>query len=196
MKHSTILVCLLVSSTFAAPAPMCTFTPLDIQPTATRKLKDKCFHDSDPPGNNLAHLPTGRHTFADIPFTIGEGLIQLSGVGNPGCVEGIVVGQRFAKLYLLLGTAWSAESEEKIEIAYGKDVRDWHAGFADDDGVTRSQLAWRGDNALAQTANHKIRLYVRTWENPKPDEKVISIDFISARTGAAPFCVAMTTSDR
>jgi hypothetical protein len=33
-----------------------------------------------------------------------------------------------------------------------------------------------------------------TWKNPKPDKKVVSIDYIGRKeeTPAAPFCVAMT----
>jgi hypothetical protein len=40
----------------------------------------------------------------------------------------------------------------------------------------------------------RVRLYLTTWANPKPDKKVVGINYLSkkADTVAAPFCVAMT----
>jgi hypothetical protein len=36
-----------------------------------------------------------------------------------------------------------------------------------------------------------------TWKNPKPDQKIVSIDFRGRKdeTVAAPFCVAITAED-
>ena len=58
--------------------------------------------------------------------------------------------------------------------------------------VTRGKKAWEGKNEPAQGFNASIRLYLATWNNPHPDKAVVSIDYISAQTDAAPFCVAMT----
>jgi hypothetical protein len=36
------------------------------------------------------------------------------------------------------------------------------------------------------------RLYHRSWENPRPDVEVLSIDFVSRMTRSGPFLVALT----
>ena len=57
-------------------------------------------------------------------------------------------------------------------------------------------MAWKGENEHAKSLNAKIRLYLTTWENSKPDKKVVSIDFSSTKeTPCAPFCVAMTAEE-
>jgi hypothetical protein len=40
-------------------------------------------------------------------------------------------------------------------------------------------------------------LYLTTWKNPKPNQKIVSIDFLSRKdeTIAAPFSVAMTAEE-
>jgi hypothetical protein len=55
-------------------------------------------------------------------------------------------------------------------------------------------VAWKGDNELAKKYKCRLRLYLTTWENPYPDKKVVSIDYIGKKeeTVAAPFCVAIT----
>jgi hypothetical protein len=79
-----------------------------------------------------------------------------------------------------------------IPIEYGKDVLDWWC-HADSGEPTRGKVAWKGENDGAKTLNATIRLYLTTWENPKPDLKIKSIDYSSTKqTQAAPFCVAIT----
>jgi hypothetical protein len=196
-----------------APAPDQASTPLDLQPKANHKLKEE-FHNATLMGNHLGSLPTGKQRFAEVPFTVGEALIQLGSTqvaGMPKKVEGIPVGRPFAKLRVLHACGHKAdedyvigsylvryadESTEKIDVVYGKDVRDWW--YADGDlEPTRAKVAWKGDNDAAKGLNSKIRLYLMTWENPKPDKKVVSIDLISAdESPAALFCVAMTVEGK
>jgi hypothetical protein len=114
--------------------------------------------------------------------------------------------RKFDKLHILHGTGFSDADDtviaryivhyadgttEKAEIAYGKDVRDWWAGV-DSGKVSRGTLAWEGSNAAATRSNSKVRLYLATWKNPKPEQKVESIDVVSSQGGAAPFCLALT----
>ena len=46
--------------------------------------------------------------------------------------------------------------------------------------------------AAAKKSNCHLRLYLTVWENPHQEKTVASIDFVSAMTVAAPFCVAIT----
>jgi hypothetical protein len=41
-------------------------------------------------------------------------------------------------------------------------------------------------------ANIPLRLFIKTWHNPRPAVSIATIDFLSERTGAAPFLVALT----
>jgi hypothetical protein len=192
----------------AVPAPKQKLVFIDLQAKANHKLKDD-FHSATYPGNNLAELTKGEKTLAKVKFSIGESLLQLGSTNvadKPDKIEGIKVGQTFTRLHILHACGYREEentvigsyiihyadkTKATIEIAYGKDVRDWWAN-QDLNDVTRGKLAWEGTNAEVKKRNAKIRLYLTTWKNPHPKKKVVSIDYTSAKTKSAPFCVAMT----
>jgi hypothetical protein len=207
----------------AAPAPDQAVTYIDLQPKANQKLKD-LFH-SNTEGNNLASLPTGEQKLEGVKFKIGEGLIQLGSKvvqDRPEKVEGIKVDRTFTTLHILHATGYGGgpnqpgtagfveddtligkyivnyedKTKQEIEIVYGKDVRDWFYAEGEAD-VSRGKVAWKGENERAKALNCGLRLYLSTWKNPKPDKKVVSIDYISTGdTAAAPFCVAMTAETK
>ena len=84
------------------------------------------------------------------------------------------------------------KSQETIAVVYGKDIADWWYTEGATE-LSRAKVAWKGENDVAKNQGSKIRLYLRTWRNPEPQRKVVSIDFGSASyTGASPFCVAIT----
>jgi hypothetical protein len=170
-------------------------------------------------GNSLADLVMGEQTFAKKKFKIEDGLIQLGGLkvkNKPIAVTGIKVGRRFIKLNILQGTTFGSQGEEgdpffvpdgtligefkvyyedntatRIPILYGRHVRDW----SDPDrlkSITRGVVAWEGTNPHLKQTGQKIRLYMTTWDNPQPRKLVRHIDYHSANTVCAPFCVAMT----
>jgi hypothetical protein len=121
--------------------------------------------------NDLAELPTGIQTFADVEFDV-RGLIQVAGTelqsvgGNyPERVNGIRVGQKFKNLHVLHATGWQAEngavigsyilhyvdgSEKEFEIVYGAHVLDWWAITDTAPSSDNSVVAWTGSNALAR----------------------------------------------
>jgi hypothetical protein len=184
---------------------------LDLQPKANQKLSET-FHGATAGANDLADLPRGEQTLAGVKFRIGEGCIQLTSThqqlaDKPEKVEGITVDKKFAKLHILHATGFKADDDDivgeytvnwddgsstTIPIVYGKDVLDWW--YTDDTPEpTRGKVAWKGENELAKSLNSKIRLYLTTWENTKPQQTVKTIDFSSTRQKeAAPFCVAIT----
>jgi hypothetical protein len=214
---------IVLSASFVAAATDPGSTCIDLQPKANQKLADN-FHNQDFQGNNLTQLPQGESVFGDVRFKIEDKLIQLNCKyieDKPDKVEGILVGKKFATLYLLHATGFGAfgnpgdplyiqdgtaighytvkyedNSEEIIPIVYGEDVRDW---FNHDQSkpATRGKVAWEGENEFARQFNAKLRLYLTAWKNPKPDKKVLTIDYTrEGESVAAPFCVAMTVADK
>jgi hypothetical protein len=187
---------------------------VDLQPQANVKLKDD-FHSGKYAGNNLANLPTGKQTFAETKFKIGEGLLQLGSSNvpdKPDKIEGIKVGRTFKKLQFLHACGHNAPDDTVIakyvinyeddttaeaEVAYGKHVVDWWS-YPDQKAPTEGKVAWEGENEPAKEFNAKIKLYLMTWENPHPKKKVKTIDFVTTAkdAGAAPFCVAITAEDK
>jgi hypothetical protein len=184
-------------------------TYLDLQPKANLKLTEPL--QDGRPANNLAALPRGDQKLGGVKFNIGDRLIQLEGPGKtfPTKVEGIAVGRKFAKLFILHAAGrclavkdgavigkyvvhYRDKSQATIEIVYGKDVRDWWE-LSDARQVTRAAVAWEADNPVRKETRTKVRLYLTTWENPHPKKEVARIDYVSTPgTPAWLFCVAMT----
>jgi hypothetical protein len=194
------------------------FTYVDLQAHANHQLTE----DFSAEGNNLGQIPTGEQTFGGVKFNIGKGFIQLGSKvmdKMPEKVEGIKVGKAFARLHILHatqfgggpnreGSTWFVKDDTPIgeyrvryedrsvatiPIVYGKDVRDWF--FIDGEkGVSRGSVVWKGDNKRAMQVGARLRVYMTTWQNPRPGKKVVAIDYVSKKGEcvAAPFCVAMT----
>jgi hypothetical protein len=195
------------------------FAYIDLAGKTTYKLSDDL--GVEKLQGNTVTVPQGEQTFEGIKFKIGEGVIQLGGsfwTDPPVKVEGITVGKKLVKLHILHATGYGRtgpgsprhvgedtpigeytlhyedKSTETIPVVYGVDVRDW---WSDDKKTSRSLVAWRGDNDAAKRLNSTIRLYLTTWENPKLDQKVVSIDYLKVGDNpAAPFCVALTAEEK
>jgi hypothetical protein len=191
---------------------------LDLQPHGTHKLADDS--PSGTPGNNLAGVPTGEKEFVGVKFRVGEKYLQLGSPlfrdERPEKVEGVKVGRAFAKLHILHATGYGSSGPGSpkhvpddaviaeyvvrydggdtatIEVAYGKDVRDyWFSPRSP--GVSRGKVAWEGDSEAATKQSMRVRLYLTTWDNPKPGKRVTAIDFVRKKdTPAAPLCVGLT----
>jgi RNA polymerase sigma factor (sigma-70 family) len=175
--------------------------PIDLGPHVNQKLKER-FHNYRE-GNDLATLPTGRQIFAGMAFTVGGGVVQVGGE-KPAQVVGIKVDAQALKLHFLHASGFCGnfprntpigkyvvhyddKTTEEIEIVYGRDVVDWwvQPGVAD---PTRSKVAWEGQNALSP-----IKLFLTTWENPHPDKRIVTLDYVA--TGGNPFCVAISAEN-
>jgi hypothetical protein len=199
----------------AAPAPGDSApTFIDLAPHTNVKLTDN-FHSGDTAGNNLAKLPTGKQTFAEVKFKVGEGVIQLGSSlvkEKPEKVEGIKVGRLVGKLHFLHACGYQAPDDTVIakyvvhyddkttadvEVAYGRDVVDWWIPPGRKD-PTKGKVAWEGKNEATDGSDTKIQLYLTSWENPHPKKKVVSLDFVATAPDgqAAPFCVAITAEDK
>ena len=174
---------------------------IDLGPHINQKLNERFHNYRD--GNDLATLPNGRQNFAGIAFTVGGGVVQLGGE-KPAKVAGIKVGAKAVKLHFLHACGFSGsvplntrigkyvvhyddKSTEEIEIVYGKDVVDWwvQPGVSD---PTRSKVAWEGQNAFSA-----IKLFLTTWENPKPEKRIVTLDYVAI--GGTPFCVAISAEN-
>jgi hypothetical protein len=192
------------------------FVFVNLRPNANHHLTDRIGRIQ---GSNLASLPTGEQTFAGVKFNVENDLLQLHSQRLPEPrapkVDAIAVGRTAHKLHFLHGTAFGysnfAISDDRqiaeytvhyeggstaaIPVLYGRDVRDWmspeECRFAQ-----RGKLAWVGDNDESKSLERHLYLYLGTWENPKPEKRIATIDY--AKVGdspAAPFCVAITAEE-
>jgi len=139
----------------------------------------------------------------------------------PERVQGIGLQRKVNRLQVLHGTVHPAPegatvgcyvwhyadgSQHETPIVYGQDVREWWwqrgsplvtSNFAYRRGdpqtqVTRARVAWTGGNAVTRIHGEELRLYLSTFENPKPDLVVTHLDYVSKLTPSAPFTVAVT----
>jgi WD40 repeat protein/tRNA A-37 threonylcarbamoyl transferase component Bud32 len=82
--------------------------------------------------------------------------------------------------------------QANIPIVHGSDVRDYWQfpeSAADDPTLV---VAWSGSSAHSRQYGATTRLYKSTWENPRPDLPIDTLDFVHADTHAAPILVAIT----
>jgi hypothetical protein len=134
----------------------------------------------------------------------------------PTRVDGIPIQQRFHRLHLLQGT-WDREVDGtsiatlvwnfadgqrcETEIVYGRHVRAWWVGHDGSRVTPDARIAWEGTNPAATDyradfpvgePGKELRLFVATWDNPRPEVEVTSLDLVSRETQSAPFVVAIT----
>ncbi len=166
-----------------------------------------------PGGNHLGSMPRGRQKFADVEFDV-RGVIQVTGTqaefagaAFPEAQSGIKVGRRCKRLHFLQGAGWRSEDGTTIgkyvlhyadgqtatlNVVYGIDVRDWWANDAEPRDAKAATVAWSGSNPAAEASGTSIRLFKRTYENPKPDLTIETLDVLSAQADSAPFLIAVT----
>ena len=166
--------------------------------------------------DNTLDLAAGTQVLAGVEFQIGNRMIQLQGNAQPEmppAASGIPVHRRVVRLYILHATQHGkpshgvAEGEliaeyrvryadgelATIPVRIGEDVRDWWS--KDQEPLSRSQIAWAGNNKVALAAGCYLRLYLSTWKNPHPEKIVESIDYVTMASKADPFCLAITAEE-
>ena len=157
-------------------------------------------------GNDLSEFSRVQK-LAGVDFDI-RGLIQLSGSlwknQFPEIVRGIRVAQRCRRLHLLQSARGYLEPEGipiakfvvhymggqqvEIPVIYGQTVRLWRVQSDSKRETSNAVEAWTGSNPVAGA----IRIFKSTWENPRPQEEIATIDFVSLNRTAVPFLIAIT----
>jgi hypothetical protein len=162
--------------------------------------------------SDLSWLPRGLQTFAGVEFDV-RGVIQLAGRNllssrYPAAVNRLKLNRMCRALHFLHATAWSAPDgtqighfrvlysdgeERQVPIIYGVDVRDWTlaTGRTEPEGQ-KPEIAWIGKSPLSQSQGTTLRLFKSSWENPAPQTRLDTLDYVSAQTNCAPFLIAIT----
>lgn len=87
-------------------------------------------------------------------------------------------------------------TRKEYEIVYGRHVRDCEVYYDPLTTTDLGRVAWEGEDTLPQTTQavppSRLRVYQRSWENPRPNEEVVSLDLVSTMTASAPFVIAVT----
>ena len=195
---------------FAPRDPLAKPNLIDLSAWYNATLKDGRANQG--PNGNFASLPTGVQTLAGTEFDI-RGLIQLRSSTRyiapyPPRIEGIRVGLRCSKLHFLQNTLFGMQAPSGLKIgAYvvhyadgdtlavplriGENILDWWIGAKSLPGGT-TVLAWDETNPYNPQLKGRVHLNKFTWENPRPDVEVTSLDFICDGKAPAPFVVAIT----
>ncbi|HKS38221.1 MAG TPA: hypothetical protein VJW76_13575, partial [Verrucomicrobiae bacterium] len=165
-------------------------------------------------GNDLAELPHGVQTLAGVRFDV-RGVIQLASartveVGDkfPKEVSGVDVGRKCRRLHFLHNAVFGVVDDgtevaqyvvcyrdgsvERIPIVSGRELKDFWLPRDGSNTAARAEIAWKGANEMSRRHAFPVGLFKFTWENPRPDAEIASIDFVSAMNVPAPFIVAIT----
>jgi hypothetical protein len=181
---------------------------VDLTPFYNAPLDESWLND-DPYGDGLRHLPHGRARLAGTEFDV-RGLVQLAGrlplkffgqTPFPTNAAGIPVRQRCRRLHFLHatqgletdGTAigvftihYADGQVHDLPILLGRDVGTW---MSDTLSLTnRPSPAWQIEEPRGITR----RVFKTTWDNPRPDVPLETLDFASKLTRCGPFLIAIT----
>ncbi len=164
-------------------------------------------------GRQFSAVPKGLQSFRGVPFLIrlpmGLNGMESARAGEhfPTEVTGIKIGAAAKRLHLLHATIgpdkdgvpvaavilnYADGTHESLRLGYGIHARDWttprsekRSGLLD----PNSHLAWsEGDDR----SGGEIRIFQTALANPRPAEKITSIDVVSLFSQATPFIIAMS----
>jgi WD40 repeat protein len=201
-----------------APAALIDLTPyytstLDTMLTPTAGAFD--------PDCDLVELPQGIVKLGGVEFDV-RGAVLLRRVDPkagafdrmwdryPMQVSGIPIHRKITRLHALQACAFRPTPPAgrigsyvwryadgvacELPIRYGEDLSDWWCEAGDSEKAPGlAAAAWVGQNAATRAKpGASIRLFLRSYENPRPGVEVASVDFVSGGTAAAPMLVALT----
>jgi WD40 repeat protein/serine/threonine protein kinase len=161
--------------------------------------------------NDLSQLPQGLREFEETLFDV-RGIVAVGGLCPDGRewppeVMNIRVGAKCRTLDFLQATIFDVQSEARVgsyvlhyvdgqatelPLVYGKDLRNWWTVPGEPNETPNATVVWTGNTPLAAANGKTIRLWKRTYENPRPDVEIAHLDFVSAMAFPAPFVVAIT----
>jgi hypothetical protein len=190
-----------------------TFSPADLSAHTNGVLHTSWLPNEDP-GNNLATLPTGRQELGGVVFDV-QGLIQLQGqcwvkrrYVLPEKITGIPVHRAGRKVHILhansgfgdpTGTTvarlvlhYSDGQQSTLDILHRVNVLDYWAWKPETPRDTNTVVAWTGESPATAKRGFGVRLCRTTFQNPYPNKRIETIDYVSAMAGSAPFLVALT----
>ena len=181
-------------------------TFIDLQPYQNRKLDD---NQGRLCRQHLGRAAASARTLAGIRFQIGPGLIQLGSQvlkSLPASMEGIKVKEQFSKLHILHATCFGGgpnEPGDKWHIDDGAELGHYIVHYEDQSTEShpdrlwrgrvrlvlrrwrkrtdRALVAWHGDNEFAKSVGCHLRIYASTWNNPKPEQRVMRIDLVGRK---------------
>jgi len=185
------------------------------------KLTDPLADDPDEKDHTMSELPAGVQTYAGVPFDV-QGIVQLNGpsIQNgkklwPLEVKDIPIGHPFKKLHLL-HSAFHIDSPQ-ANSTFAKLILHYADGSKAELGLVggvhalrctskavppylpllqerQTELAWLGSNPYLKEHNSggALHLYRTTFDNPKSDQQVITIDYLSTMADAGPLMVGLT----
>jgi hypothetical protein len=135
---------------------------------------------------------------------------DAAGASFPESQTGIKLGRKCKRLHFLQAAGWQAEEGKVIgkyvlhyaggetaslNIVYGTDTLDWWKGAAETKSPQAATVVWTGSSPAADAVGFSLRLFKRTYDNPKPDLAIETLDFVSTKAESAPFLVALTVED-
>jgi WD40 repeat protein/predicted Ser/Thr protein kinase len=165
-------------------------------------------------GNDLAELPSGVRSLAGVRFDV-RGVIQLAssttvqmGDKFPQEVAGLPVGRKCRRMHFLHSAIFGVVEDgmevahyvvhyrdgpaDRIPVVSGSELKDFWLPRDGSNPASRAVIAWTGANEMSRRQALPVGLFKFTWENPRPEVDIQSIDFVSAMSIPAPFLVAIT----
>ncbi len=175
--------------------------PIDLRSCVTTSFADEKEGDRqggwfDQGTNDFRAMPLGRQFAGGVPFDIidpakngGRSCIVLRGGMRPyfpASVEGIRVDGKFSRLFFLHTAAWAFTGrspgcyriryengqQEEFRLVGSVNIGDWW-------NIAPLPEAKTGI-VVTGSGGHTVGSYVAAWENPHPDWKIVSVDFLSA----------------
>jgi serine/threonine protein kinase len=165
--------------------------------------------------NTWGTLPKGSVSLGGIPFDI-RGVIHLSGQNlesripklMPATVTNIPVAMKCQRIHFVGATQWGDPpgtvvcryrmhyadgTSEVMAVEFEWNVQSWWLRREDNQGdLKRAKRVGQGSNARLDSNRWTLSLYLQTWNNPKPDLEVKSIDLESAMLNSSPFVAGIT----
>lgn len=161
--------------------------------------------------NEFNGLEPGLHRLGGVLFDV-RGFIQITPSQPhyrrwyPERVTGIAVDRSCQRLHVLLAASrvlpkgtvvgrmvlhYSDGGRQELAVRYGHDLLCWWA-VPGREAATEAEVVWNSDNLSAAREGARICLLRRTWENPRPNVPLTTIDFEGTLETSALMIMAMT----
>lgn len=188
------------------------FIFVDLEPYANSKILDTNWWTGEA-GNTdmeeLLEIAQDGHTFVgpgdeEVPFKIVDAVLNIFGTNaanNPEKIEGIEIGMAAESIYFVHMTGWEAVgmpsykfvinfeggSSEELLMESNVNSDNWDqvpAPLADENS------AWIWEETAVTVARGGV--IATKWENPDPEKRILTVDFVSLNTAAVPALFAIT----